>query len=541
MFQQIYDPVNGSLFASALCAMLPLLSMFVMLGWLKISPHVSAAISLLICAVVAGFVYGMPWATVANVGVYGAVFSVLTVLWIIVNAIWLYNLTVRSGHFAVLRDSFALISDDPRIQAILIAFSFGALIEALAGAGTPVAIAGAMLVAIGLHPLKAAVIALVADTAPVAFGALAVPITTLAQVTGLSFEELGHHVGRQTPVVAAFVPLALVWIMDGKRGLRQTWPAAVVAGFAFGAAQWISASHFSVVLADVVGALASAAAVVVLLKFWKPVKLPADAFQNDVTKQAERIHSDVTVGHSRKQLMLAFAPYLLIIAIFTVVQFGVVQKWLGAGTFKFAWPGLAISTQEGKSIGTMFTLNSLSAAGSLLLLAGAISAMMLKVSARAALETYGKTLVQMRWAVPTVLCVMALAFIMNYSGQTATLGRWLAGTGSAFAFLSPVIGWIGVAVTGSDNSANALFGALQVAAAHETGLSPVLLAAANASGGVLGKMISPQSLAVGAAAVGIIGQEGLIFRKVVGWSLFFLLMMATLVYLQSTPVLSWML
>ncbi|EJL83504.1 L-lactate permease [Herbaspirillum sp. CF444] len=423
MFQQIYDPVNGSLFVSALCAMLPLLSMFVMLGWLKISPHISAVISLLICAVVAGFVYDMPWATVANVGVYGAVFSVLTVLWIIVNAIWLYNLTVRSGHFAVLRDSFALISDDPRIQAILIAFSFGALIEALAGAGTPVAIAGAMLIAIGLHPLKAAVIALVADTAPVAFGALAVPITTLAQVTGLPFEDLGHHVGRQTPVVAALVPLVLVWIMDGKRGLRQTWVAAIVAGVAFGAAQWISASHFSVVLADVVGALASAAAIVVLLKFWQPEKLPADAFQNDVTKKSEH----VAISHSRRQLMLAYAPYLLIIAIFTVAQFGLVQTWLSTGTFKFAWPGLSITAQDGKAIGTMFTLNTLSAAGSLLLLAGVISAMTLKMSAGAALETYGKTLVQLRWAVPTVLCVMALAFIMNYSGQTATLdGGWLA-------------------------------------------------------------------------------------------------------------------
>jgi len=537
MFQQIYDPVNGSLFASALFAMLPLLSMFVMLGWLKISPHVSAAVSLVICILVAAFVYHMPMGVAFNVGAYGAVFSVLTVLWIIVNAIWLYNLTVKSGHFAVLRDSFALISDDPRIQAILIAFSFGALIEALAGAGTPVAIAGAMLVAIGLHPLKAAVIALVADTAPVAFGALSVPITTLAQVTGIPFEELGHHVGHQTPVIAAFVPLVLVWIMDGKRGLRQTWVAAVTAGLAFGIAQWASASFFSVVLADVVGALASAAAMVVLLKFWQPEKLPADAFQNEVTKTA----GQVAITHSRKQLMLAYAPYALIIAIFTIVQFGFVQKWLNLGTFKFAWPGLAISAQDGKAVGTMFTLNTLSAAGSLLLVAGVITAMMLRVSAAQAAETYRKTLVQMRWAVPTVLCVMALAFVMNYSGQTGTLGRWLAGTGSAFAFLSPVIGWIGVAVTGSDNSANALFGALQVAAAHETGLSPALLAAANASGGVLGKMISPQSLAVGAAAVGIIGQEGLIFRKVVGWSLILLLAMAVLVYLQSTPVLSWML
>lgn len=537
MFQQIYDPFHGSLFASSLFAMLPLLSMFVMLGWLRVSPHLSAFISLVICAAVGAFVYRMPMGTVFNVGLYGAVFSVLTVLWIIVNAIWLYNLTVRSGHFAILRDSFALISDDPRIQAILIAFSFGALIEALAGAGTPVAIAGAMLVAIGVKPLKAATIALVADTAPVAFGALAVPITTLAQVTGIPFDELGYHVGRQTPVIAALVPLVLIWIMDGKRGLRQTWPAAVVAGLAFAVAQWVSASHFSVALADVLGALASAAALIVFLKVWKPAKLPAGAFENEVTRSAE----GVAIKHTRGALMLAYAPYFIIIVIFSLVQVGAVAQMLNVGTIKFPWPGLTILGQDGKAVGTGFTLNTLSAAGSLLLISGVLSALLLKVRFSDAIDTYGRTLYQLRWAAPTVLCVMALAFIMNYSGQTGTLGRWLAGTGSAFAFLSPVIGWIGVAVTGSDNSANALFGALQVAAAHHTGLSPALLAAANASGGVLGKMISPQSLAVGAAAVGIIGQEGLIFRKVVGWSLIMLLAMALLVYLQSTPVLRWML
>ncbi|MDR3412710.1 MAG: L-lactate permease [Formivibrio sp.] len=536
MFQQIYDPVGGSFFISSLFAMLPLLSMFLMLGWLRIAPHVAALVSLVVCGLIAFFVYGMPLATVFNVGVYGAVFSVLTVLWIIVNALWLYNLTVRTGHFAILRDSFALISDDPRIQAIIIAFNFGALIEALAGAGTPVAIAGAMLVAIGVKPLKAATIALVADTAPVAFGALSVPISTLAQVTGIQIEILGHHVGIQTPVVAAIVPLVLVCIMDGKRGLRQTWPAAVVAGLAFSAAQWFTVTYVSVPLTDVVAALTSAGAVILFLKVWTPGKLPEGAFENEATQAA----GGVAKKHSGRDQILAYMPYLVIIAIFAVAQFSAIQHLLNLATFKFSWPGLAITSPIGKTVGTGFTLNLLSAAGSLLLVSGILTALLLQVNARAALDTYVKTLTQLRWAFPTVLCVMALAFVMNYSGQTATLGRWLAGTGAAFAFLSPVIGWIGVAVTGSDNSANALFGALQVAAAQETGLSAALLAAANASGGVLGKMISPQSLAVGAAAVGIIGQEGVIFRQVIGWSLGLMFVMAALVYLQSTHVLAWM-
>ncbi|WP_440534526.1 L-lactate permease [Variovorax sp. YR566] len=532
MYQQIYDPIGGSLLMSSALAALPLLTMFVLLGWLRVAPHVAALVSLTICVLVAVFAYRMPWGMTLNVGLYGAAFSVLTVLWIIVNAIWLYNLTVQSGHFAVLKDSFARISPDPRIQSIIVAYNFGALIEALAGSGTPIAISGAMLLAIGIRPMKAAVLALVANTAPVAFGALAVPIVTLAQVSGEPFGLLGAIVGRQTPILAAFVPLILVGLLDGKRGLRQTWPAAVVAGLAFGAAQWIAANHISVELADVFGALGSAGALMLFLCIWQPV-------------QPGRIEdvepSPPTVArHDARTVWIAYAPYILIIAIFSLAQTRGAQQWLSAGTLRFPWPGVSIVNAAGKPVASVFTLNSLSATGTLLFLAGALSAMLLRVRPVAVIRTYGTTLKQLRWAIPTVLCVLALAFVMNYSGQTITLGRWMAQTGAAFAFLSPVIGWIGVAVTGSDNSSNALFGALQVAAAQETGIRAALLAAANASGGVLGKMISQQSLAVGAAAVGIVGQEGAIFRRVIGWSLLLLLTLSTLVYLQAGP-LAWML
>ena len=532
MFQQVYDPVGGSLLFSSLFAALPLVTMFVLLGWLRLAPHLSALVSLSVCALVAVFAYGMPLATTLNAGLYGAAFSVLTVLWIILNAIWLYNLTVKSGHFAILKDSFAMLSPDPRIQAIVIAFSFGALIEALAGAGTPIAISGAMLLAIGLKPIKAAVLALVANTAPVAFGALAVPITTLAQVSGQSFHELGAIVGVQTPILAAFVPLILITLMDGRRGLVQVWPAAVVAGLGFGISQWLSATYISVELADVLGALGSAAALIVFMRIWTPPT---------VTEiDGMEVQPASTIKHSRRNMWLAYLPYLLIIIIFSIAQIPTVKQWLSVGTLSFPWPGLEITNGQGAPVKTQFTLNSLSATGSLLLLAGLLTALLLRVRFNTAIKTYGETLHQLRWAIPTVLCVLAIAFIMNYSGQTVTLGVWLAQAGPAFAFLSPVIGWIGVAVTGSDNSANALFGALQVAAAHETGLNPALLAAANASGGVLGKMISPQSLAVGAAAVGIIGQEGVIFRKVIGISLVMLAALSVLVFLQTGP-LAWML
>jgi len=525
LYQQIYDPIGGSLLMSSALAALPLLVMFLMLGWLRIAPHIAALVSLAVCVLVAVFAYGMPWAATLNTGVYGAAFGVLTVLWIIVNAIWLYNMTVSSGHFAVLRDSFARISPDPRIQAIIIAFSFGALIEALAGSGTPIAISGAMLLGIGVRPMKAVVLALVANTAPVAFGALAVPIVTLAKVSGEPFGLLGAIVGRQTPLLAAFVPLILMFILDGRRGLRQVWPAAVVSGVAFALSQWIAANYISVELADVFGALGSAGALLLFLKVWTPE--PCGNIE-DVEPASPHV-----VRHGSGAVWTAYAPYVLIIVVFSLAQAGAIQQWLGLGTFRFAWPGLAIANASGAPVGTQFVLNALSATGTLLLFAGVLSAFLLRVGPGVAIGLYGATLKQLRWAIPTVLCVLALAFVMNYSGQTITLGRWMAQTGSAFAFLSPVIGWLGVAVTGSDNSSNALFGALQVAAAQETGLRPALLAAANASGGVLGKMISPQSLAVGAAAVGIIGQEGVIFRKTIGWSVLLLLALSVLVYLQT--------
>lgn len=559
MYHQIFDPIGHSLGLSTIFAVLPLLTIFVLLGVVKMKAQWASLITLVVAVIVATTVYGMPTSQAVSSAGEGAAFGLFPIMWIVVNAIWIYNLTVTTGHFDVLRRSFGAVSDDERIQAIIIAFCFGALLEALAGFGAPVAITAVMLIALGFAPLKAAAVALVANTAPVAYGAIAVPVTTLAKVTGLPLHDIASTVGRQTPILAVVVPLVLVFMVDGKRGVRQTWPAALVGGLVFGVAQFTASNYLSVELTDIVASLASAAALVLLLRVWQPTAILAGERLNDAvipdhlasatggttttTKTGgTEAAPDGATHDSPMETLKAYAPYLIIIAVFSLAQISAIKNLLAKGATKFTWPGLHIQGPDGKPPSSVvFAFGWLSAAGTLLLVAGLLTMFALKVSLPRALRTYVQTLDQLKWAILTVAAVLALAYVMNLSGQTVTIGRWLAGTGGFFAFLSPILGWIGVAVTGSDTSSNALFGTLQVAAAKQSGLSEVLMASANSSGGVLGKMISPQNLAIGAAAVGLAGEEGVLFRKVFGWSLLFLLLICALVYLQSTPVLSWML
>ena len=591
MYEQIFDPVGNSLALSTIFAVLPLLTIFLLLGVFKVKAQWAGLASLCVALIVAVFVYSMPVGQALSTAGEGATFGIFPIMWIVVNAIWIYSMTVESGHFDVLRRSFGTVSSDQRVQAIIIAFCFGALMEALAGFGTPVAISAVMLIALGFTPIKAATVALVANTAPVAFGAIAVPITTLATVSGLPVDELAGTVGRQTPVLALFVPLILVFMVDGRRGLKQTWPAAVVCGVVFAVAQFISSNYLSVELTDIIASLAAAASVVVLLRVWQPSEeltvelLNEDEMQSRISGASASAHA-VETGSKKKrtvssgasqneadavtdatgdrgaagpdrsgagspdraprdkgtEVLRAYAPYLIIIAVFSLAQLAVIKDALAKGTKLFDWPGLNIVTPTGDPpAAATFTFNWLPAAGTLLLLSGLITMVVLSLTPAAALRAYGKTLNQLKWAIFTVAAVLALAYVMNFSGQTITIGSWMAGSGGAFAFLAPVLGWLGVAVTGSDTSSNALFGTLQVAAAKNAGLDEVLMAAANSSGGVLGKMISPQNLAIAAAATGMAGEEGELFRKVVGWSLGLLLLMCILVFLQSTPVLSWML
>jgi lactate permease len=556
VYTQNFDPVSDSLALSSIFAVLPILALFLLLGGLRIAAQWAALIALGVAMLVAMIVYSMPVGQTALSATQGAAFGLFPIMWIVVTAIWIYNMTVETGYFAVLRRSFAAISDDQRVQAVIIAFCFGALLEALAGFGTPVAITSAFLIGLGFRPIKAASVALVANTAPVAFGAIAIPIVTLADVTGLPKDDLGAMVGRQTPFLALIVPLILIGMVDGARGIRQTWPAAVVGGFVFALGQYACSNFISVELTDIVAALSSTAAIVLLLRVWQPaepllgetgggVARPAiaGAEAHNPAFEAEVNRRDDTQKDPPADVIRAYTPYLVVIAVLSIAQIPAVKDRLAEKpwTTTFQWPGLDVVNPDGEALSSLtYNVNWLPAAGTLLLISGLITMAILRVSPGRSLKIFAATLDQLKWAILTVASVLALAYVMNQSGQTITLGLWAAGAGGVFALLSPLIGWLGVAVTGSDTSSNALFGALQVTAGKDAGISQTLLAAANSSGGVLGKMISPQNLAIGAAAVGMAGQEGDLFRKVLKWSLLLVLIMCVLVYLQSTAVLDWM-
>ena len=577
------NPVGHSVALSAIFAALPLLTLFVLLGIVRMKAWLAALISLAVALVVAVAVYTMPLGQAVLSASEGAAFGFFPILWIVLNAIWVYNLTVASGYSDVLRRSMERVSPDMRIQAIIIAFCFGALMEALAGFGTPVAITAVMLIALGFRPIHAASVALLANTAPVAFGALATPIVTLATVAHganddprLTVDTLGSMVGRQTPVLALIVPLMLVALVDGRRGLRQAWPAAVTAGVAFAIGQFVASNYVSVPLTDIIASLVSALAVVLLVRVWRPVESPdLHAEQLAVAGGGDRVGAhrasgsagggyiagevlggapgeraeppdtsgDRTGRDSGADVARAYAPYLIIIVVFSIANLGPVKAALAKKpwAYSFHWPRLDVLGTNGKPVSSAtFVFAWLSTPGTLMLISGILTTLVLSVAAGRAVKAYGETYAELKWAIVTVMAVLALAYVLNQSGQTNTLSALLATAGTAFVFLSSILGWIGVAVTGSDTSSNALFGALQVQTAAHTGLDPVLLAAANSSGGVMGKMISPQNLAIAAGAVGMAGREGDIFRKVFGWSLVLLLFMCILVTLQDTAVLRWM-
>ena len=558
MYTPEIAPVADSLLWSSLLAILPLLTIFVTLGALKWKAHWAGLTAVGVALIVAIAAYGMPVGLAGLSATQGFAFGLFPIMWIVITAIWLYELTVRSGHFEDLRLVINVISDDPRIQAIIVAFCFGGLLEALAGFGAPVAITGVMLVAVGFTAMRAAVVVLVANTAPVAFGAIAIPIITAGTLTGIDYQDIGAMVGHQTPFLAAVVPLFLVLLVDGRRGLRQIWPLALVVGIAFGLAQYVSATFLSVELTDIISSLVGLAAVVIMLRFWKP-KGGQDALDRmayerehegadapDAGSASSAMATDVkkeTAPLTGSRVFLALFPYLLVIVIFSVAKLvPALNNWLASTDVKIPWPGLdgnILNSAGEVSTSTVYNFQWLSSPGTLLLITGIIVAIVYKMSAKDAVDVFVANVVKMKFSILTVGSVLALAYVMNLSGQTITIGTWIAGTGAFFAFLSPILGWLGTAVTGSDTSANALFATLQQTAAHEAGLNPLLLVGANSSGGVLGKMVSPQNLTIAATAVGLLGKESSILRRVIGWSLGMLVAMCLLVGLQST-VLSWM-
>lgn len=576
-FHQLTDPL-GSLALAAVLAALPLILLFILLGVFRTKAWKAAVASLALSVVLAVAVWRMPVGQALSATAEGAFYGFFPILWILINALWVYRLTTETRWFGVLGATIRSVSGDLRILAILIAFCFGALLEALAGFGAPVAITSAMLMAAGMKPLKSASVSLLANTAPVAFGAMGSPVIALSGVTGIPLGTVAAMAGRQTPFLAIIVPLLLVFIVDGRRGVRQTWPAAVVGGTVFAIVQFATSNFFTVELTDVLAGIVAIAAVLLLLRVWKPaaadvaddavaVQEPASVVlgtkraganldpgttpvgggtargtgQPILPGQGAADESEVPARPSPREIWMAIAPYLVVIAVFSVSQIPVVKSWLtDAGGFSFSWPGLDVVGTNGKPASSQtIRFDHLKATGTLLLISGLITLALYRIRFAAGIKIYLKTLGLLRWTILTVCSVLALSFVMNLSGETGTLGVALASAGGIFALLSPVLGWIGVALTGSDTSANSLFGQLQVTAATHAGLSPVLMAATNSSAGVLGKMLSLQNLAVAAAAVGIDGLESTLFRRLLGWSIGLLALLTVLVLLQ-TNVLAWM-
>lgn len=572
------DPVLNSVMWSAIVALLPLLTFFILLAVVKTRAHVAGAFALLAALLVGIFAFQMPAGLALLSATQGGVFGAFPVLWIVIMAVWLYQVTVLSGRFEDLRRVFDVIGKgDVRLQAVLIAFCFGGLLEALAGFGAPVAITATMLLALGLPPLRAAAAVLVANTAPVAFGAMAIPITTAAGLTGLHATDIASVVGRQAPLLATIVPLILLFILDGRKGLKDCWPAALVVGFSFATAQFLCSNYFSYELTDIVASLVGLGAAVLFFRVWTPKGSVAArerlgaafdaASKNTASTTAgggdSRRASAVAVSEAAADRLtptrtwLALFPYFLVIVVFGIAKLwklgADVPAFLASTDVKIPWPILhdALVNAEGKPVSsTIYSFQWLSTPGTLLLITGLIVAFVYSkyndggrypVTVANAVKEIARTIYRMRWAGLTIITVLALAYVMNFSGQTVSIGTWLAGTGTFFAFLSPVLGWIGTAVTGSDTSANALFAKLQQTAGLKAGIDPNLLVAGNTSGGVVGKLISPQNLAIAASAVNLEGKESVILRKVVGWSVALLLVLCTLSYLQSTPILGWML
>jgi L-lactate transport len=502
MWQQNYTPLNGNLGLSALVAAIPIFTLLYLLGVKRKPAWVAALSGLCAAAAVALFAYGMPFGKMLNSAVYGAAFGLFPIGWVVFTAILLYRITLDTGKFEVVKDSVGSLTEDRRLQALLIAFAFGAFIEGAAGFGTPVAVAAAMLAGLGFSPFYAAGICLLANTAPVAFGSIGTPVLTLQTITGLPLDRLSAGVGRICAPVSLLVPAYLILVMGGWRALRGVLPAVGLCGVAFAGTQFLVSNFVGPQLTDILSSLASIGVLVVLFRVWKP----RDRF----TLEGEDHRDHVPARHSAGELMLAWGPYVLLVVFVLLWGMKPVQTELGRVSISFPWPGLhnaigrmppVAATASGYA--AMYNFNWLAASGTACLLAALASALLLGMSPRQFGRTFGATVRQLLLPELTIASVLALAFLMNYSGATATLGLAFSATGALFPMFSSLLGWLGVFLTGSDTSANALFGNLQVITATKLNLNPVLMAASNSSGGVMGKMISLQSIAVAAAATGM--------------------------------------
>jgi lactate permease len=542
LWQQNYDPLHNHVLSTFVAAC-PVVTLLGCIAALRIRVHLSAALGLAVALLVAVAIYHMPVALSLAAAAYGAAYGLFPIGWIILNVIFLYQLTVKKDLFAVLRNSLANLTPDPRIQIILIAFAFGGFIEGLAGFGAPVAITGAILIQLGFRPLQASCLALIANTAPVAFGSLGIPITTLSQVTGMDVLALSKMVGRQLPFFSVIVPFWVVAAFAGWRGLRGIWPAALVAGVAFAVPQFLVSNFHGPWLVDVISGACSALALAVFVRVWQPT---------DDWKATNMEPSGILSTQARAHVFRAWLPWIILTTFLFVWGLPQAKALLDgksivtAGLKSVVAPELSVpplhhSVQRSPPVApvnaspeaAIFKLNWLSATGTGILLAALLAGRLMGCSLRELAGVYGQTILKVRFSLITIAAMLALGNVTKYSGTDATLGLALAHTGQLYPFFGTLLGWLGVALTGSDTASNVLFGSLQKITAEQAGVSPILMGAANSSGGVMGKMIDAQSIVVASTATGFFGHEGAILRRVFWHSLALAALVGLLVYLQA--------
>ncbi|HEX9290841.1 MAG TPA: L-lactate permease [Anaeromyxobacteraceae bacterium] len=549
---QVYAPL-GNLYLSALVAAIPVVVLLGALAFFHMKAHRAALLALALASGIAVLVYGMPLKIAASTAVLGACFGLLPIGWIVLNAIFVYDISVQTGKFEVVKDTIAGLASDRRIQVLLIGFAFGAFIEGAAGFGTPVAISAAMLIGLGFKPLAAAGLALIGNTAPVAFGALGTPVLTLAKVTGLDVNLLSATVGRQLPFFSLIVPFWLVWAMAGFKGMVEVWPACLVAGISFAVPQFLVSNYMGPELVDIIAAASCIGATYLLLLVWQPKKVWrfSDERESDAAALRSVGAAAAHEKHSAGEAFMAWLPWIVLSVFVFVWGQKWMKEWFGqlhtsawkAGLlFKpsFEWPWLHNLVLRAPPVvkkltpeGAVYSVNVLAATGTGLLLSGLVSGLLLKLSPRQLAKTYLGTLKRVRFSLLTIAAMLALGFTTRYSGSDTTMGLALASTGALFPFFSPLLGWLGVALTGSDTSSNVLFGNLQVVSAQQIGMSPILAAAANSSGGVMGKMIDAQSIVVASVATNQHGKEGEILRYVFWHSLVLASLVGVLVFAQA--------
>lgn len=531
---QVIDPLN-SIGLSALIAAVPIIFIFWSLIK-KMKGYQTSLLALAIAVLIAQLFYGMPLKLALLSSLHGALYGLFPICWIIISALFLFNVTVRSGQFEVIKNFMASITPDRRLQALLIAFSFGAFLEGAAGFGAPVAISGAMLVGLGFNPLYAAGICLIANTAPVAFGSVGTPIFMASRMTDIPEMAISQMVGRTLPILSLILPLYLVILMSGFRKSLEVLPAIIVSGVSFACVQWFTSNYMGPMLPDVLAGITSIICLMVFLRYWKPSSIWR-------FKEESVLSVETELKYSPAQVLRAWSPFIIMTLFIVAWGFQPVKDALNSiGFTKFQIPGLngSILKSDGSPLAIKaFDFNYLSAPGTAVILAILISIPLIGLSFRKCISIFGSTLKQLMFPIITISAVVGFAFVANYSGMSITMAFALASTGVLFPFFSPILGWLGVFLTGSDTSANALFSKLQSSTAETLGFDPVVTVSANASGGVTGKMISPQSIAVGAAAVGLIGKESDLFRFTLKHSFIMLFLICIITVLQ-TYVMTWM-